>query len=50
MLNKNGILLAENFRRALNDQISYIAIANHWERGAVAYGLTCSQACFVDQS
>ena len=45
MLNKHGILLTENFGRTLDYQISYLAIANVWGRSAVAYGLTCSQAC-----
>ena len=46
MLNKHGILLTENLGRTLDYQISYLAIANVWGRSAVAYGLTCSQACY----
>ena len=42
MLNKHGISLTENFRRAF--QILYLA--NRWGRISVAYGLTSSQACF----
>ena len=47
MLNKYGILLTDNFGRTLDYQISYLAIANVWGRSAVAYGLTCSQACLT---
>ena len=47
MLNKHRILLTENFCRALDYQISFLAIANRCGRDAVAYGLTCSQACYT---
>ena len=47
MLNKQGILLNENFGRALDYQISYLAIANIWGRSAVTYGLTYTQACLI---
>ena len=43
LINKHGILLTENFYMALDVKISYLAIG---EECAVAYGLTCSQACF----
>ena len=47
ILNKHRILLTENCRKALYYQISDLAVANHWGRGVVACGLTCSQACFI---
>ena len=37
-------LLTENFCRVLDYKILYIA--KRWGRVSVAYGLTCSQACF----
>ena len=45
MLNKYKILLTECFGWPLDYKISYLAVANLWEVDAVAYGLTCSQAC-----
>ena len=46
MLNKHGILVTDNFRRALNCQISYLATVIIWGRGAIAYGFTFSQVFF----
>ena len=35
----------ENFGRTSYSQISYLILANIWRRSAVAYGLTCGEAC-----
>ena len=45
MLNKHRILLNENYCKAMDYQISYLAIANRKGRVDVVYGLTCIKAC-----